>query len=81
MSWPELSGWWLDEIGTDPTYETVVKPLLIEVLDPVQGETYLDLGSGESRVVRAVESSGASVLGVELSETLARESDSPAIVA
>ncbi len=80
MSWADLSDWWLGEVGTDPTYETVVTPLLMEVLDPVEGATYLDLGSGEGRVMRAVESSGANVLGVELSETLARGSDSPSIV-
>ena len=81
MSWAELSDWWLGEIGTDPAYETLVTPLLMEVLDPIKGATYLDLGSGEGRVMRAVAASGANVLGVELSETLARESGSPSIVA
>ncbi len=81
MSWADLSDWWLGEIGDDPTYEVVVTPLLMEILDPVEGATYLDLGSGEGRVMRAIESSGASVFGVELSETLARESRSPSIAA
>jgi SAM-dependent methyltransferase len=81
MSWGDLSDWWLDEIGSDPTYEAVVTPLLLEILDPVEGATYLDLGSGEGRVLRAVEASGAKVYGVELNETLAREADNSSIVA
>jgi SAM-dependent methyltransferase len=81
MSWADLSDWWLGEVEDDPTYEAVVTPLLLEILDPVERATYLDLGSGEGGVMRAVAASGANVLGVELSETLARESGSPSIVA
>ena len=81
MSWSDLSDWWLDEVGSDPACETVVTPLLAGVLSPVQGETYLDLGSGEGRVMQAVEASGASVHGVELNESLAGQSGSPSVVA
>ena len=81
MSWSDLSDWWLGEIGDDPAYEAVVTPLLLEVLDPAEGATYIDLGSGEGRIMRAVLSLGASVQGVELNETLARRSHSPGIVA
>ena len=81
MSWSDLSDWWLGEIGADPAYETVVTPLLLEILGPDEGMTYLDLGSGEGRSVRAVAVSGACVHGVELNEALARESDSPSIIA
>ncbi len=71
MSWIRLGDWCLGEIGEDLAYETVVTPLLIEVLDPAEGATYLDVGSGEARIMRAVKSSGASALGVELNEALA----------
>jgi SAM-dependent methyltransferase len=80
MSWSDLSEWWLGELGDDPAYETVVTPLLLEILEPVEGASYLDLGSGEGRVMRAVESLGVSVQGVELSETLAGHSDGATVV-
>jgi SAM-dependent methyltransferase len=72
MSWAELTDWWLSEVTDDPAYEQVVTPMLLEVLQPEPGQTYLDLGSGEGRVMRAVTKTGALVHGVELNLDLAR---------
>lgn len=74
MSWSELGNWWLTEVDSDPAYEAVVTPMLLEMLQPEQGKTYLDLGSGEGRVIRSVTETGASAHGVELNPDLARRS-------
>lgn len=72
MSWSDLTDWWLDEIATDPAYEDVVTPMLLDVLSPEMGKTYLDLGCGEGRVMRALGSANAKAIGVELNLDLAR---------
>jgi SAM-dependent methyltransferase len=74
MSWSELTDWWLSEVADDPAYEQVVSPMLLDVLQPEPGMAYLDLGSGEGRVMWEVTSSGALVHGVELNFDLARRS-------
>lgn len=74
MSWSALTSWWLDELAGDRAYETVVTPLLLEVLEPGPKKTYVDLGSGEGRLLRAVEALGATCFGVEINEDLARRS-------
>lgn len=71
MSWKGLGEWWVDELAEDPTYDTVILPLLTDMLDPVPGLTYLDLGVGEGRVKRAVEAMGAIVIGIDVNEDLA----------
>jgi SAM-dependent methyltransferase len=71
MSWSDLTDWWLDEITSDPAYDTVVTPMLIDVLEPYQGRTYLDIGCGEGRVMRALATTGAHPIGVELNLALA----------
>lgn len=71
MNWSDLSDWWLEEIGTDPAYETVVTPLLIDVLRPEPGALYLDLGCGEGRVMRTVAAAGARVHGLDRTHDLA----------
>lgn len=68
--WDDLSDWWRTELETDPAYEEVVTPLLLEVLQPQSGLTYIDLGCGEGRVMRTVEGVGADVFGVDVSESL-----------
>lgn len=80
MSWSGLASWWIDEIRDDPAYEQVVTPLLLEVLKPELGCRYLDIGSGEGRVSRAVEEAGARCFGVEVDEDLAQRSSSVAVV-
>jgi SAM-dependent methyltransferase len=71
VTWTDLASWWLDEIATDPAYEDVVTPLLLEFLEPQPGCRYLDLGCGEGRVMRALSAAGAVVHGVDVSHDLA----------
>ncbi len=71
MTWSELGEWWVSEIADDPAYESVVTPLALELLRPEKGKTYLDLGSGEGRVMRSVTAAGAMAHGVELNPVLA----------
>ena len=72
MSWSELADWWMSEIADDPAYEEVITPILLDILQPQSGRTYLDLGCGEGRVMRAVADRSAVVHGVELNRQLAR---------
>jgi len=81
MSWTGLSQWWMREIETDPSYDEVVTPLLLEILEPERRAVYFDLGSGEGRVMRSVESTGAFSYGLERNETLAARSGRQAVVA
>lgn len=71
MSWSDLSDVWLSELGGDPAYETVVTPLLLEVLAPEAGERYLDLGCGEGRVMRALAERGVVAHGLDINLSLA----------
>lgn len=66
-----MGEWWLTELLGDPAYEAVVTPLLLEIFEPDPGALYLDLGSGEGRVMRAVLAKGSRVHGVELNPHLA----------
>ncbi len=71
MSWSGSAEWWLEEIETDPTYEHVITPLLLDVLEPLPERLYLDLGCGEGRVMRAVSVAGAWAHGLDANHTLA----------
>lgn len=73
MDWSSLAGWWLDELAGDPAYEEEVLPLALELLDPEPGRTYLDLGCGEGRVMRAIAERGADAVGVDVSPELLSE--------
>ncbi len=46
--------------------------MLLDVLRPEAGRTYLDLGCGEGRVMRALKESGAATHGVDVTPALAR---------
>jgi SAM-dependent methyltransferase len=72
MPWNELTSWWLQEVRSDPAYEEVVTPLLLEVFTPEAGHRYLDLGCGEGRVKKVVGGHGAEVIGLDVSEELVR---------
>jgi SAM-dependent methyltransferase len=74
MTWTDMGEWWLSELESDPAYEEVVTPMLLDILEPEPGALYLDLGSGEGRVMRTVQQKGASVHGVELNQFLAKRS-------
>ena len=72
MSWSELGDWWVSEITEDRAYQEVVTPMLLDVLQPAPGLSYLDLGSGEGRVMKSVAATGATVHGIELNVHLAK---------
>lgn len=72
MSWLNLAQWWVSEVEGDSAYQEVVSPLLLEVLRPESGQTYLDLGCGEGRVMREVAESGAVAHGLDINLDLAR---------
>lgn len=74
MVWSELEDWWVDELQTDAAYEEVVTPLLLRMLQPRTGELYLDVGSGEGRVMRAVAERGALAHGLDINPQLALRS-------
>jgi SAM-dependent methyltransferase len=48
--------------------------MLLNILRPERGRTYLDLGSGEGRVMRSVAGVGATAHGVEINPELAAQS-------
>lgn len=74
-----MTDWWLQELGEDPSYSAVVTPLLVDVLEPQLDAIYLDLGSGEGRVMRALQGRGAVVHGVELNPELASHAGGVAV--
>ena len=80
MTWSELSEWWLSEIANDPAYEQIVTPLCLDVLQPMEGLTYLDLGCGEGRVARSLQTLGSIVYGVDSNFELIRGSGITGVV-
>lgn len=83
MTWTDMGEWWLTELESDPAYEEVVTPMLLDILEPIPGALYLDLGSGEGRVMRIVQEQGGQVHGVEVNQILASRSSAigPTIIA
>lgn len=80
MDWSLNGEAWLKELGDDSAYDEVVTPLLLEVLQPDPGKRYLDLGSGEGRVIRSLNAGGVEAHGVDVNRSLAKESSVPTIV-
>ena len=81
MSWEHLADWWLEEVR-DPAYDELVTPILVELMNEVPaGGVVADLGSGDGRLMPVVrELTGGAVVGVELVEQLARQSERPAVI-
>lgn len=76
-----LADWWVEEIQADPVYAREVVPLAVEMVAPVSGGLYLDLGCGEGEVMRAIAAAGGATVGCDLSEPLARRAASTGPVA
>lgn len=76
MEWLGLHDWWLEEVIGDPAYESVITPLLLDLLRPQSGDRYLDLGCGEGRVMREVARVAAGVHGVDINAELLRHAGS-----
>lgn len=83
MSWTQLNEWWTEEVSADAAYESVVTPLLLDVLDLTPGSTYLDLGCGEGRVMRSIAEGGAHPIGIDIVPALASRAtgSGPVVVA
>lgn len=73
MSWgDELAAWWLEEVAGDPAYRDEVMPLSLEMMRPLPGERWLDLGCGEGRLMAEIVAAGGRPVGCDVSEALAR---------
>jgi SAM-dependent methyltransferase len=72
VNWSDLSEWWISEVADDPAYAQVVNPLLMEILEPVPGALYLDVGCGEGRVMRELSTMGVVAHGLDINIDLAR---------
>src|SRR5690606_24108617 len=70
MDWSSLASWWLDELDCDPAYEEEILPLALELLDPKSDATYLDVGCGEGRLMKAITERGGQAIGVDVSPEL-----------
>jgi SAM-dependent methyltransferase len=57
--------WWISEVAGDPVYAEEVVPFLIDLLQPLPEQLYLDLGCGEGQGMRAVAATGARVVGCD----------------
>jgi SAM-dependent methyltransferase len=72
-NWEDLAGWWTEEVADDPAYQEQVLPLLLDLLEPQPGRTYLDAGCGDGRVMAAVVARGAVPIGCDLNVELLRQ--------
>lgn len=70
LPWADLADWWCSELASDETYEEVVTPALLEVLETRPNHRYLDLGCGEGRVMRTVGARGVTVYGADINPAL-----------
>ncbi len=70
--WDELAEWWRHELEGDPAYQSDVLPILLGLLGPHPGRTYLDAGCGEGRVMRAIGEAGARAIGCDINLELLR---------
>jgi SAM-dependent methyltransferase len=73
VTWEQLGSWWLEELGGDPAYEEEMAPLLLELLDPREGELYLDLGCGDGRLMGMLRGIGVRSVGCDLNVDLLRK--------
>lgn len=70
VPWDELAEWWLSETADDPAYQAVVRPLVLSLLRPVAGSTYLDVGCGDGGLMKSISATGARSVGVDESKLL-----------
>ena len=80
MSWSDLADWWVEELEGDAAYEEVVTPLLFDMFEVEPGARYLDLGSGEGRLMRAVADRGGEAIGVDDNSELAALSSGQVVI-
>ncbi len=68
--WASLGGWWTEELISDPAYSEEVEPLLLDLLSPQPGDTYLDIGCGEGRMLEVLRSLGSQAVGCDFNPSL-----------
>lgn len=78
--WVRHAAWWREQLATDASYEELTKPM-IESLLPFAGPRLLDLGCGEGRIARHLQSAGREIVGLDRNPELAAEAGVPAFVA
>jgi ubiquinone/menaquinone biosynthesis C-methylase UbiE len=71
-SWGKVAGWYnrLLEEGEDTYQEQLIKPNLLRILNPRQGEEILDVGCGQGFFARELAKAGAKVLGIDIAGEL-----------
>ncbi len=67
--WDDLADWWLTELESDPTYEHVVVPLLLDLVAADRG-TVLDVGCGNGRIMAMIKGGELHPIGCDLNATL-----------
>lgn len=67
-SWGKVASWY-DELleSSDDTYqEKLIKPNLLRILNPADGQEILDVGCGQGYFAREIAKTGAKVLGIDI---------------
>lgn len=72
MNWddPALAEWWRIEVASDEAHAAEVIPLLLDVLAPEPGASYLDLGCGDGRGMAEIARAGGRPVGTDISGNL-----------
>ncbi len=78
-AWEELDTWWVAELADDPAYVEEVEPLVLSLLEPMPGSTYLDVGCGEGRLMRTLAERGVDAVGVDVLQSLLVSAPRPRI--
>lgn len=70
-SWGSVADWYDDLLKEDDTYQAkVILPNLMRLVGPMPGENILDLACGQGFFSRALDATGAKVIGVDISKEL-----------
>jgi ubiquinone/menaquinone biosynthesis C-methylase UbiE len=70
-SWGKVAGWYDAYLKEEGTYQKdLILPNILRLMDLKRGETVLDLGCGQGFFSRGFASSGANVIGVDVSKEL-----------
>ena len=71
-SWSNVATWYnnLLEQDQDSYQEKVIKPNLLRMLNPQNGQTILDVGCGQGFFSRELVKFGVKVVGIDLAEDL-----------
>lgn len=71
-SWGKVAGWYnqMLEDGEDTYQEKLIKPNLLRILDPHQGQEILDVGCGQGFFARELAKAGAKVVGIDIAGEL-----------